>query len=126
VVALPVIAFNARGNKVFPGIFSFFRFRDNMINRQTDVRPAAVLAAVAIAPEDIFSGKDNFLVWNVYVHTQSDDAGERHGIGHGSNPLAVMRLDQFCFAEPQENDRFLYVANAHRLVILIQDEHLTA
>jgi hypothetical protein len=99
-VALPVVAFHARRYEIFPCVFAFSRLRDNVINSQTDIGSSAILAAVAITPEDIFSRKDNFLVWNVYIHTQSDYTGEWHGIRHRSNALPVMRFDQLRLAEP--------------------------
>ena len=40
--------------------------------------------------------------------------------------LAVVRLDQFSFPEEEQNDRFLYITDTHRLVVLVENQHLAA
>jgi len=97
-----------------------------MVNRQARIGPAAILAPVPITAQNILPREDNFLVGNLDVDTEADDAGEGHRSRDRPDALGFVRLDQFGFTKPKEDDRFFDIADAHRLVVLVEDEHLAA
>ena len=77
-VSFPVVADNARGDKIFPCILSQIRLRDDMVHGQRCVMAAAILAAMTIPAKDVFPRKDDLLIRHVNVDAQANDAGGRH------------------------------------------------
>lgn len=123
-VALAVIAFDARGHEIFPGIFSRLRFGHHVVDGQRHITPAAVLAPVTVSTKNVLAGKNDFLIGDLDIDAEPDDAWKRHAHGNGTHTLTLMCLDEFRFPKVQQHDRFLHIANRHRLIILIEDEHL--
>ncbi len=122
-VTFAVIAFDTGSYKVLPRFFSRLRFGHHVVDGERYITPAAVLATVTIPTKYVLARKNDFLVRNLDVDTEPHNAWERHAHGYGAHPLALMCFDEFRFPEIQQHDRFLHIANRHRLIILIEDEH---
>ena len=121
----PVIASDARGREVLPRVLAAGGLRIDVVDRQGHVSPVAVLAAVCVAAQDVLPGEDDLLVRDVDVNAEADDARKGHRHRDGVEPVCPMRFDQLGLAKVEEDDRLLYVADAHRLVVLIQDQNFT-
>src|SRR5579864_7954296 len=80
-IALAPITGVAAGNQVLPGGSSATGTRHHMVEGQLagGQYSAAVLAAVAVAQEDILAGKGPALVGNAAVLQQADDRGHADG-----------------------------------------------
>ena len=81
---------------------------------------------MAVAAKDVLPGEDDFLVGDTDVDTKTDDAREGHNHGNGMNLPSTIRVDELRFTKIQKNDCLFNVTDAHRLVVLIEDEHLAA
>lgn len=123
-VALAVVAMDARGHEILPGIFSRLRSGHQVVDGQWHLSPTAVLAPMTISTKNVFAGKNDFLIRDLDINAKPDYAWKRHAHGHGAHALALMRLNEFRFSEVQQHDRLLHIANRHRLIILIEDEDL--
>lgn len=123
-ISFLVVASDTRADKILPRILSPASFRQDVVDGQTNIGPAAVLAAVTIAAENVLAREDNLFEGNPNVERKANDAWKGHRYRHGMERLSVERFNQFSFAEEEEDDRFFDVANAQGLVVLIQDEHL--
>ena len=97
-----------------------------MIDGEACVCAAAVLATVTVATQDVLAGEDNFLVGDLNVDTEADDAGEGHFHGNRMQLFPIVLFDKLSLSKIQKNDRFLDITYTHRLVILIEDEDFTA
>lgn len=122
-IAFLVVAPDAGTDKILPDIRSTAGPWYNMVHRQGDVGPAAVLATVTIPPKDVLSGQDNFLERNSDVDREANNARKRHRSGDGVKELPVEGGYQFGFSKIEKNNRFLDIANTQRLVIMVQNEH---
>ena len=123
-VPLPVVALHACTDEVLPCVLSPARKREDVVYRQGQIGPAAILAAVSVTPEDILSGEYDFLEGNPDVHRESDDTRERHACRDGTDPVSRMCLDELGLSQVQEDDRLLCVDDAHGLIVLIEDQNL--
>jgi len=94
-----------------------------MINSQWNIHAAAILAAMTIAPKDVLPRQHNLFEGNSDVDREANDAWKRHRHRNGMQEPAVSGFDQLGFPQKQKNDRFLDVADAQGLVIVIQNEH---
>jgi len=81
---------------------------------------------MAVAAENVLSGKDDFLIRDVDKDSKAYDARKRHRHGDRVDAPILPRFDQLRLAKEEKDDGFLCIANAHRLVILIEDEHFAA
>jgi len=59
--AFDVIAAQAGAYQIFPGVLAAAAFRHDMIDGERHARRAAILAAVAVAAQNILPREDNFL-----------------------------------------------------------------
>ena len=125
-VPFVVIAFDARCDEIFPCIFTSAGFRNYVIDGKACVGAAAVLTAVTVAAQDVLTGEDNFLVGDLNIDTEADDAGEGHSHGDRMKFFPIVLFDKLSLSKVQKYNRFLDIAHTHRLVILIEDEDLTA
>lgn len=125
-ITLPVVALDTCCDQIFPCLFTQSRFGKQVIDREGGIGAGAVLAAMTIAAENVLSRKNDFLVGDMNVHAKPHDARERHRHRDRMNLLPVMCIDEFRFAQEKEDNRLLDVANAHGLVVLIEDEHFAA
>lgn len=123
-IAFAVVAAHAGTDHVFPGVFAAPRNGDDVVDRQRQVSPSAILAPMPIAPQDILAREDDPLVGNLHVHRKLDDAWKRHRRGNGSDDPPLVRLNQFCFAKVKQNNSLLHIYHTHRLVVLIQNQNL--
>jgi len=121
-----IIAFDARRDKIFPRIFTSAGFWNDVIDSEACVGAAAVLAAVAVTAQDVLTGEDNFLVGDLDIDTEADDAGEGHSHGDRMKLFPIVLFDKLSLSKVQKNDRFLDVTHTHRLIVLIEDEDLIA
>jgi len=110
-IALPVVAIDARAHEVFPRVKATTGSRRNVVHGECDIGFAAILASMAIATQDVFARKDDFFVWNPDVDRKADDAWKRHRYGDGMERFSFTGGYQFSFAEIQQNNCLLHVAN---------------
>jgi hypothetical protein len=66
-IAFPIVAPDTGTDKIFPRVITTARLRDNMIDREGNVGPAAVLASMSVTAKDILAGEYNALVRNANV-----------------------------------------------------------
>ena len=125
-IPFAVIAGDAGSYQIFPRVLPLLCFGDDMINRKGHLRFAAILAAVPITAKNVLARQDNLLVRNLNVDTEADDAREWHRHGYGADLLSVVRFDEFGLPEEEKDDRLFDVADAHRFVVLIEDQNLVA
>ena len=125
-VSFLIVAFDAGCHEVFPRIFSQSCLRENMVDRQRNISPAAILAPVSITAKNVLSRKDDLLVRNVHKDAEPHDARERHRHGNRMYAPILARFDEFGLTEEEEDNCFLGIADAHRLIVLIEDEHFAA
>lgn len=124
-VAFLVVAFQARADEIFPRIFTPPGTGDDMIDGESDIGPAAILAPMAVTPEDVFSRKDDLFERHTDVDREADDAGERHRHGNRMEKFPIEGGNHFRFTKVEQDDRFLDIADTQRLIIMIQYEHFT-
>lgn len=124
-IALAIIAIHARAHEIFPRIFAAAILRQHMIHGERTLRGAAILAAVAVALDNILARQNHALARNVNVCHQPHDAGKRQRGSHRAHFPARMTLDDFSFAQNDQNNRLLCGDHTHRLIVLIQNEHMS-
>ncbi len=124
-IPFAVVTPNAGTHKVFPRFIAATGFRDDMVHRQRYIGPAAVLASVAIAAQNILSREDDAFEGNTDVERKPNDAGKRHRGRNRMEQVPVSRCDQFSFSEIKKDDCFLDVTDTEWLVIVVEDEHFT-
>lgn len=81
---------------------------------------------MVITPQYVLSGKHNLLVRNTNVDGQPHNARERHCGRNRPQELPLVRFNQFRFAQPKEDNRLPDIANAQRLIVMIEDEYFAA
>ena len=81
---------------------------------------------MTIAPENVLPRQNDLLIRDMNINTKADNTRERHAHRNRSNLLSIVGFDEFCFSKVEEYNCFLNVAHAHRLVVLIEDEHFAA
>jgi hypothetical protein len=123
-IPLSVITADARAHEVLPGIGSAARFGEHMIHSQRRGGLAAVDTAMVVPSQDVLPRKLHLLIWHVDIEREAYDAGIGIGFPHRMDLPFGMRSNQFCLAQPEENNRLLDVADAQRLVVLIQYQDL--
>ncbi len=109
-ITFPVVTSYTRGNKIFPRIFTFTRFRHNVIDRQRHVTSSAVLAAMSIAAQNVFSREYNFFVGDTNKDRKTHHTGKRNGHRYRTNGFSVMGLHQFRFPQKEQNNCLFDVA----------------
>lgn len=90
-----------------------------MIDRQRHIGSAAVLTSMTIAPKDVLPGQNDFFERDTDVDRKANDARERHRHRDGVQVPAVKSGNQFSFTKIEEDNRFLDIANAEWLVVLV-------
>ena len=125
-ITFAVITVDTSRNQVFPCFFTGAGFRKDMIDGKREISAQAILTSMTIAAQNILAREDDFLIRDVNVHTEPDDAGKLHRERNCPNLLAIVRLDEFSLTEVKQNDRLLDVTDTHRLIVLVEDEYLTA
>lgn len=124
--ALDIIAPQARADQIFPRILTAPAFRHDMIDRQRNACRTAILAPVAIPPEDILSRENHLLKRHPHIRGKPNHARKRHRYGSGAHLLACHTRYEFRFLKIQQNDRLFDIGNSQRLVIAIQDKDFSA
>ena len=119
-----IITMDTGAHKVFPCVLPAPRKRKDVIDGERDIRPPAVLAPVAVAPQNVLAREDDLLVRDPYIEREPHDAGKRHRGRHRPDPFAVVRFDELHLPQTEKDDGLLRVDHAHRLIILIQDQNL--
>lgn len=124
-VSLLVVAADTRTHKILPGIVPTTGTRNDMIDCQGDIGPAAVLTAVAIAAENILTGENDLLEGDSDIDGKTNDAWKGHRHRHRMEQSTVESSDQLGFSQIQKDNRFFDIADTEGLVIVIENENLT-
>jgi hypothetical protein len=124
--AFDVIAPKARAHQIFPGILTAAAFRHDVIDGERNARSTAILAPMAIAPQDILSRKNYLLKRHPNIRRKANHAREWHGNRSRAHRTARHGGHEFRFFKIEQNNRFLDIRNGKRLVIAIQDQNLAA
>ena len=123
-VSLPVVAADTGADQVLPGIAAAARFRNDVIDRQWRGRLTAVDTAVIVPSQNVLPGQLHLLVRHMDIERQAYHTGigicRPYGV---DRPVGACR-HHFSLAEPEKDDRLLNVADAQRLVILVEDQNL--
>jgi len=124
--AFAVVAADARAHEIFPCIGASTRTWKDMVERQQCSCRTAVLAPMAIATKNVFTGKLHAFVRNADVCRKADDAGERMGAADRMDNTPRALFDDLGFCEKREDESFFYTTDADGLVALIQNEYFAA
>ncbi len=120
------IALHAGADKIFPRVHSGTGFRHYVVNRKRGFGCAAVLALVVVASKDIFPRQLYFFHRYVDVAAETNNAGARKDIPNGTHFPFFIGDDNFCFHQKQQGHCFFDIADAYRLVTLIQHQYAPA
>ena len=120
-----IVAFDTSADQVLPCVFSPPGPGNDMVNGESDIVAAAILALVAIASQNILPGEDDLLERNTDVDGEANDTRKRHRSGNGMKKPAIKSCNQFGFTQIKKYDRFLNIADTERLVIMVEYEHLS-
>lgn len=96
----------------------------DMIDGEWDIAPATILASVAVTTEDVFPREDNLLERNPNVHREANNAREWQRHRHRADTQRLICSYQLDLPHIQKHNCLLHVNHAHRLIILIEDQHL--
>ena len=97
-----------------------------MIDRQRWGALVAVRAPEVVPTKDVLPCQLYLLVRHMHIHGKPYDTGIGIAIADGVNLTVGTRRHHFGLAEPEEYDRLVNVADAQRLVVLVQDQNLAA
>lgn len=78
-ITLAVVARNARGDQILPGILSSMRLRHNVIDRERHIAPTTVLTPMVVTTENVLTGKDDLFEGKTNENRKAHHARERHG-----------------------------------------------
>lgn len=119
-VALFVIASYTRTDEVLPRIATAPRFRHNVVHCQRRFCCTTILAAAAIATNNITPGQFDLLIGETDICTQPDDAGIRKGYGNCMDATLFPFGNKFGFGKQKQNNCPFYITNANWLIALIE------
>lgn len=122
-VSLPIVAIDTRGNEIFPGLDSALGLGNDMIDSERYIRPAAVLTSVTVPAKDVFPRQDYLFIWHTHVNSKANNAGIWHRRRDGMQIPAVARCDQLGLAQIKQNNGFLDIADAERLIIMVEHKY---
>lgn len=125
-VPFAVVAANTGADEVLPCVRSPSGFRNDVIDCQRWCALVAVGTAEVVATEDILSRQFHFLVRQLDIDREPYDAWIGIAVADGVDESVRTCRNHLCLAEPEEHDRLLDVANAQRLIVLVQDQYLAA
>ena len=119
-VAFFVIASQACGDKILPGIFAAAGFRIDMIDGQSRPR-SAVLALMAVAPQNVLPRENDFLERHADKMRKADDAWKIHRGMRRANRFSIGHADDLRFFHEEQDDRFLHRADRERFVVAVKE-----
>lgn len=67
-ISLSIIAAYTSGHQILPRFVSAMSARNNVIDSQGYIRPAAILTLVTVAAKDVFAGQNDLLEGNADVY----------------------------------------------------------
>jgi hypothetical protein len=118
-IAFLVVALHAGTNEVLPAFIAAARAWDDVVDGERQIPPPAILATIAVAPQNIFPGKDNPLMWHPIIDRQSEDTRHGERCRDRADDSSVVTFNKLRFPQVKQNDRLLPTANCERFVILI-------
>jgi len=115
----PVIAFQAGAYEIFPGIPTTVDFGNDMVDGHLNLLLATVLAAAAIALENILARQHYSFCRDRNIEFEPYHRGDRD-MGHLRSELeAISGFNDLSFAQIKHYDGTSYTANGDRLKVLI-------
>lgn len=123
-VAFAIVAIDASANQIFPRILATAISGQYMIDRHRFVRGAAVQTAMPVTFDNILARQHDALARHVHERHQPHDAWKGHDLPHRTNHPFGVALDNFRFAEVDQNHRFFSSNDTHRLVVLTYDQDI--
>lgn len=118
-----VITAYTRTHKVLPRITTASGLRHNMIDRQRRPTRTAVLTAAIIAPDNITPREFDSLIGQINICYQADDAGVGQRGRDSMDPALFAFSDKLGLCKKEENESAFNIANANRLIALVEHEH---
>ncbi len=123
-IAFSAVASHTGTNQMFPRITAASGARHNMIDRQRTLRGPTILTAESIPFEDISPRQFDSLVGYFDKIKQTDHTGERHRLTNGTNSDRMLFYD-FHLLHTDQNDGLLGGYHHNRLIILVEQKHLS-
>ena len=120
--ALAVVARLARRHEVLPRVAAAAVAREHVVEGEVVRLPAAVLAGVAVAAEDLAPGELDARPRPADVVLEPDDRRGAVDLPDRAD-LGVVVLDDLGLGPEHEAERPRDVADVQGLVVLVQDEH---
>jgi hypothetical protein len=122
-VAFADVAAHTSTGEVLPRVESATRLRHDVIHRERWLRRAAVLAVITVAAEDILARKFDFFRGCMDVAAKANHAWKLECLRYGADSARVITSYQFSFHQKKQNYCLLHIADANRLVALVQHQH---
>ncbi len=122
-MALFIVAVGTGAYQVLPGVFAPVDLGDDMVDGHTAFFSAAILAATAVAFEDVFPGKHNPFAGHFDIIVEPDDGRDRYLLAFGAQDIAIDGFDNLRFPQIHQYDGAFYATYGKRLEILIQDQN---
>ena len=119
--AFSMVAGTACGGEVFPGVGATAVTGCDVIEREV-AATSAVLAAIAIASEDLASGEAELGHGPADEVLEADDGGRFKAHGIDAAEWFVPDFEDFRFSPEHEHDGAFDRANVEWLVVLVQDQ----
>ncbi len=123
-VAFPVIAGRAGANKVLPCITSTLGFRNDMVDRHSSVRPAAILTGSVVSPNNVLLGElDIETVRDAHKNEEAYHGGNEERHAHRMD-AEFRPLNHFGLPRPDHDDGPLRRAHGEWFEIIVQQQNI--
>ena len=122
-VGLFIVAYCAGAHQIVPGVISPQALGHQVVDGKRPLAGAAVLADVAIPPENILFGKLDLQTGSADETAQPDDAGQYESSANAGGKIIAI-LDHFRFSQEQQNQGPLGITDQQRFIILVEHQHL--
>lgn len=123
-ISLLVVTLHTSTHQVLPRVLTAASTGDHVVDGQCNIRPAAILAAVSIPPQDVLARKNDLLKGDTNVDREADDAGERNCDRDRVKEFAVVGFDQLSFSQIEKDYSFFDIAYAQGLIVMVEHKHL--
>jgi hypothetical protein len=118
-VALFVVALHAGADKIFPAFVAAAGSWNNVVDSERQISAPAILATVAVAPQNIFPGENNAFVRDPVKNRETKYARHRQRRRDGTEDSSIIPFNKFCLPQVKQDDRLFPTTNSKRFVILI-------
>lgn len=122
-IAFFIVTFNTGTNQIFPTIFAAPDLWNDMIDGHRPGSRPTILALMVIPFDYVLPRQDDPFPRHIDEPGQPNDAGQRITFSNRVN-VSIILLDQLRLPEKDQNNGLLHIRDGHRLIILIQHQHM--